>query len=99
LPLAKPIKPVCDLSVEPPAGHARQLEGTGAPKFAEWMREQKRVLLTDTTMRDAHQSLFATRMRTHDITEHRAALRAACCRICSRWNAGAARPSTWRCAS
>src|SRR3546814_11512224 len=32
------------------------------------MKEQKRVLLTDTTMRDAHQSLFATRMRTADMT-------------------------------
>ena len=32
--------------------------------FANWMLEQKQVLLTDTTMRDAHQSLFATRMRT-----------------------------------
>jgi hypothetical protein len=41
------------------------------------MRAQKqRVLFTDTTMRDAHQSLLATRMRTHDITAHRAGLRA-----------------------
>src|SRR5690606_13417967 len=36
-------------------------------RFAVWMRGQKRVLLTDTTMRDAHQSLFATRMRTLDM--------------------------------
>ncbi len=41
----------------------------GAAKFAEWVRDQKQVLLTDTTMRDAHQSLFATRMRTYDLTE------------------------------
>ena len=33
----------------------------------KWMREERRVLVTDTTMRDAHQSLLATRMRTHDI--------------------------------
>jgi pyruvate carboxylase len=39
----------------------------GAAGFADWMREQKRVLVTDTTMRDAHQSLLATRMRTHDL--------------------------------
>ena len=69
LPLAKPIKPVCDLSVEPPAGTRDRLKSLGATKFAEWMRNEKRVLLTDTTMRDAHQSLFATRMRTHDLTE------------------------------
>ena len=39
----------------------------GPAKFAAWMREQKRPLVTDTTMRDAHQSLLATRMRSHDI--------------------------------
>jgi pyruvate carboxylase len=39
----------------------------GAEKFSQWMKEQKQVLLTDTTMRDAHQSLFATRMRTADM--------------------------------
>ncbi|MEE4164314.1 MAG: pyruvate carboxylase [Woeseiaceae bacterium] len=49
-----------------PDGTVQLLEQLGAEKFAEWMLEQKRVLLTDTTMRDAHQSLFATRMRTID---------------------------------
>lgn len=39
----------------------------GAEKFAGWMKAQSQVLITDTTMRDAHQSLLATRMRTHDI--------------------------------
>ena len=39
----------------------------GPEEFAAWMREQKQVLVTDTTMRDGHQSLLATRMRTHDI--------------------------------
>ncbi|MCC2687444.1 MAG: pyruvate carboxylase [Rhizobiaceae bacterium] len=43
------------------------LDRLGPEKFAEWMRGEKRVLVTDTTMRDAHQSLLATRMRTHDI--------------------------------
>jgi pyruvate carboxylase len=42
-------------------------EQFGAKKFAQWMRAEKRVLVTDTTMRDAHQSLLATRMRTRDI--------------------------------
>lgn len=39
----------------------------GPKKFSDWMREQKEVLITDTTMRDAHQSLFATRMRSNDL--------------------------------
>ena len=40
---------------------------SGPARFAQWLREQQRVLLTDTTMRDAHQSLLATRMRTIDM--------------------------------
>ena len=47
----------------------------GPAKFAAWMRNEKRVLVTDTTMRDAHQSLLATRMRTHDIVGDRRRLR------------------------
>ncbi|MBI5788673.1 MAG: pyruvate carboxylase [Candidatus Schekmanbacteria bacterium] len=39
----------------------------GAEGFSRWIREQKRLLITDTTMRDAHQSLLATRTRTHDM--------------------------------
>lgn len=38
-----------------------------AKRFAEWVRDEKRLLITDTTMRDAHQSLLATRFRTHDL--------------------------------
>ena len=44
--------------------HYREL---GAKKFAEWVRSEPRLLITDTTMRDAHQSLLATRMRTYDM--------------------------------
>ena len=52
----------------PPAHGTRQLLDTlGPKKFAQWMKDQKRVLVTDTTMRDAHQSLLATRVRTYDI--------------------------------
>ena len=40
---------------------------SGPEKFAEWVREQKPLLLTDTTFRDAHQSLLATRVRTCDM--------------------------------
>ncbi|MDE1923286.1 MAG: pyruvate carboxylase, partial [Gammaproteobacteria bacterium] len=52
----------------PPPGTKQLLERLGAEKFAEWMRDEKRVLLTDTCMRDAHQSLLATRVRTQDMT-------------------------------
>src|SRR5256885_12862999 len=39
----------------------------GAKKFAEWTLKQKRLLVTDTTFRDAHQSLMATRVRSYDM--------------------------------
>ena len=39
----------------------------GAEATMKWVKDQKEVLLTDTSMRDAHQSLFATRMRTKDM--------------------------------
>jgi pyruvate carboxylase len=52
---------------EPPAGTRQLLDQLGAEKFAEWTKSQKRLLMTDTTFRDAHQSLMATRVRTHDM--------------------------------
>jgi pyruvate carboxylase len=52
---------------EPPRGTRQLLDELGAEGFAEWTRRQKRLLLTDTTMRDAHQSLMATRMRTFEM--------------------------------
>lgn len=67
LPLARPIKPAFDLGAPIPAGTRDKLKELGAQGFAEWMKAQPQVLLTDTSMRDAHQSLFATRMRTHDM--------------------------------
>ena len=39
----------------------------GPEKFCQWILDQKRLLITDTSMRDAHQSLIATRMRTTDM--------------------------------
>src|SRR6476619_4009211 len=51
-----------------PAGTKNRLNELGTEGFAKWVREQKKLLITDTTMRDAHQSLFATRMRTFDMT-------------------------------
>ena len=50
-----------------PGGSKQLFDSLGPDKFAAWMREQKQVLVTDTTMRDGHQSLLATRMRTYDI--------------------------------
>jgi pyruvate carboxylase len=50
-----------------PPGTKQRFDQLGPARFAQWLREQQRVLLTDTTMRDAHQSLLATRMRTIDM--------------------------------
>jgi pyruvate carboxylase len=51
----------------PPPGTKQLLDEMGPEKFAAWTRSQKPLLLTDTTFRDAHQSLMATRVRTHDM--------------------------------
>ncbi len=48
-------------------GTKQLLDRLGPKGFADWMRNEKRALVTDTTMRDAHQSLLATRMRSYDI--------------------------------
>ncbi|PHR55826.1 MAG: pyruvate carboxylase [Robiginitomaculum sp.] len=50
-------------------GSKDRLNALGPEGFSKWMVAQKQVLITDTTMRDAHQSLLATRMRTYDILE------------------------------
>ena len=52
---------------EVPSGAKQILDRRGPEGLATWVLEQKQVLLTDTTMRDAHQSLLATRMRSHDL--------------------------------
>jgi pyruvate carboxylase len=72
-----PRVPRLTLPPSPPAGCKQKLDELGPARFAEWMLAEKRVLLTDTSMRDAHQSLLATRFRTHDmaaIAPHYAAL-------------------------
>jgi pyruvate carboxylase len=51
----------------PPAGSKQRLTELGPEGFARWMREAKAVGVTDTTFRDAHQSLLATRVRTKDL--------------------------------
>jgi len=60
-----PKAPWFDCDVIP--GTRQRLEKDGPEAFAAWMRKQKQVLITDTTMRDAHQSLIATRVRTTDM--------------------------------
>lgn len=55
------------IEAAPPSGTRQILDKLGPEQFAAWTRDQKRLLLTDTTFRDAHQSLMATRMRTYDM--------------------------------
>jgi pyruvate carboxylase len=62
---ALPVVPFIDQPVGP--GTKQLLDELGPKKFAQWVVDQKRVLMTDTTMRDGHQSLLATRVRTFDI--------------------------------
>ncbi|MDX2377152.1 pyruvate carboxylase [Microbacterium sp. LRZ72] len=59
--------PALDLSTEPSSGHRRLLLDEGPAAFARALREQTALAVTDTTFRDAHQSLLATRVRTKDL--------------------------------
>ena len=59
--------PIWDRKETPPSGTRQLLLKLGPKKFAEWTLKQKRLLVTDTTFRDAHQSLMATRVRTVDM--------------------------------
>jgi pyruvate carboxylase len=62
----QPPLPRYDASV-PPRGTKHLLDELGPEKFAQWTAQQTQLLLTDTTLRDAHQSLMATRVRTYDM--------------------------------
>lgn len=63
-----PEKPKLDLKNTPiPTGTKQILDEQGADGLVRWLKEQKDVLLTDTTFRDAHQSLLATRVRSQDM--------------------------------
>ncbi|HTN74154.1 MAG TPA: pyruvate carboxylase [Pirellulaceae bacterium] len=62
-------KPKIDPRSAIPPGTRDKLKALGAEKFSQWITEQKQLLITDTTFRDAHQSLHATRFRTHDLLE------------------------------
>jgi pyruvate carboxylase len=59
--------PKTDLAAPLPKGTRDLLLELGPKKFAEWTLKQKRLLITDTTFRDAHQSLMATRVRSFDM--------------------------------
>src|SRR5688572_13756801 len=62
-----PVVPPYDHKTLPPPGTRQLLLELGPKKFAEWTLKQKKLLITDTTFRDAHQSLMATRVRTYDM--------------------------------
>ncbi|MGK0188988.1 MAG: pyruvate carboxylase [Verrucomicrobiales bacterium] len=62
-----PLLPKWDHTTAPPPGTRDRLLKMGAEGFCEWVMKQKRLLITDTTFRDAHQSLLATRVRSFDM--------------------------------
>ena len=59
--------PAFDLKAGMAPGSRDRLRELGPERFAAWIRDQQPLLITDTTMRDAHQSLIATRMRSIDM--------------------------------
>ncbi|KAJ2416190.1 pyruvate carboxylase [Coemansia sp. RSA 2530] len=66
-PLLSPQGHVVDITTKPPPGWRDILLSSGPAAFAQAVRQHKGVLIMDTTWRDAHQSLLATRLRTHDM--------------------------------
>lgn len=63
----KAVIPPFDPLSAPTPGTKDLLTKLGPEKFAEWLKAEQKIHYTDTTLRDAHQSLLATRMRTHDM--------------------------------
>jgi len=63
----QPNIPKIDRLIVPPTGTKQILDTQGADGLVQWILAQDDVLLTDTTFRDAHQSLLATRVRSHDM--------------------------------
>jgi len=95
-PAAVPRNPKAPVQKAVPAAGTRTLLETKGPQaVADWMAAQKKLLITDTTMRDGHQSLLATRMRSIDMGARGADLLRPTCPTCSASNAGAVRPLTW----
>ena len=63
----KPKVPAFDVNAKYPKGTKDLLTELGPAGFSQWLKNEKKIHFTDTTMRDAHQSLLATRMRTYDM--------------------------------
>lgn len=61
--------PVVDLDSPAPDGSRQRLQALGPASFASALREQTALAVTETTFRDAHQSLLATRVRTTDLVQ------------------------------
>src|SRR5438874_6310348 len=59
--------PAYDRTIAPPPRLRQKLLEMGSEKFCAFIRKQRKLFITDTTMRDAHQSLLATRVRTYDM--------------------------------
>jgi len=67
--LKEPIVPNFKHIEKYPKGTKQKLENLGPEKFSKWVRSNSKIMYTDTTFRDAHQSLLATRVRTYDMVE------------------------------
>ncbi|MCB0667133.1 MAG: pyruvate carboxylase [Saprospiraceae bacterium] len=65
--LARPHVPHEEIEIERPRGTKDLLTELGREDFVKWLQSEKKIHFTDTTFRDAHQSLLATRMRTYDM--------------------------------
>lgn len=65
--LEKPVVPEYDHASPYPKGTKDMLTDMGAEAFCTWLKNEKKIYYTDTTFRDGHQSLLATRMRTYDM--------------------------------
>ncbi len=65
----KPVLPHWDPDSATQKGTKDLLTGLGPEQFAQWLKNEKKIHYTDTTLRDAHQSLLATRMRTYDMVK------------------------------
>ncbi|MEM9983952.1 MAG: pyruvate carboxylase, partial [Bacteroidota bacterium] len=67
--LRQPIKPSYERTQPYPKGSRDRLKELGREGFTDWLKQEKQIQYTDTTFRDGHQSLLATRMRTYDLYE------------------------------
>ncbi len=67
--LRQPTKPIYDRTQPYPKGSRDRLKELGREGFTDWLKQEKQIQYTDTTFRDGHQSLLATRMRTYDLYE------------------------------